>query len=115
MDQGEHFAARQRATDTSDETDGGIDEALEIETGDQRRHQQQPGIGHQVGLVEGHANPVDPARYWLHRKCLLVLGNATSNTAILPAREALSADARTSTRSYHRWIEALGYAGSDLG
>ena len=46
-----------------DETDGGIDQALEIEASDQRRDQQQAGIGHQIGLVEGHANPVDPARY----------------------------------------------------
>ena len=40
---------------------------------DHRRDQEQAGIGHQIGLVEGHANPVDPARYWRHRKCLLVL------------------------------------------
>ena len=63
VDQGEHLAPRQRAADTAAETNGGIDQAFEIEPGHQRRHQQQPGIGHQVRLVEGHANPVDPARY----------------------------------------------------
>ena len=51
-----------RAADTSREMDRGVDEALESETNDQRRDQEQAGIGHQIGLVEGHANPVDPAR-----------------------------------------------------
>jgi hypothetical protein len=56
-----------------DETNGGIDETLEIEPADQRRHQQQSRIGHQIRLIEGHLDAVDPARYWHHRKCLLVL------------------------------------------
>jgi hypothetical protein len=45
-----------RAADTSREANGGVDEALR----DPRRttrvaDQQQAGIGHQIGLVEGHA------------------------------------------------------------
>jgi len=63
VDQGEDLSSRQCTADAATETDGGIDQALEIEPGDQGGDQQQPGIGHQVGLVEGHANPVDPARY----------------------------------------------------
>ena len=33
--------------------------------------EQQAGIGHEIRVIEGHDNPVDSARYWLHRKCLL--------------------------------------------
>ena len=35
----------------------------------------------------------------------MVLETATSNTAILPVQEALSADARTYNELLHRWIE----------
>ena len=73
VDQGQHLATGPCTTDSSREIHGGVDQALETEASDQRRHQQQPGIGHQVRLVEGHADPVNPARYWHHRKCLLVL------------------------------------------
>ncbi len=61
--QGEHLAPRQRAADPAREVDGGIDQALEAEPGHQRGHEQQTGIGHQVRLVEGHLDAVDPARY----------------------------------------------------
>ena len=63
VDQGEDLAPRQRTADTAAETKGGIDEALEIEPGDQGGDQEQAGIGHQVGLVEDHADAIDPARY----------------------------------------------------
>ena len=39
-------------------------------TGDQRAHQQQPGVRHQVRFVEGHLETVDAVRYSLHWKCL---------------------------------------------
>ena len=38
-----------------------------------------------------------------------MLETATSNTAILPVQEALSADARTYNELLHRWIEAKRY------
>jgi len=71
--QREHLAAGPCPTDAPREIDGGVDQAFETKTGYQRGHQQQPGIGHQIGLVEGHVDPVDSARYWAHWKCLLVL------------------------------------------
>jgi hypothetical protein len=71
MDQGEHLATGPKAPRPAAETDGGIDEHLETEALDERGHQHQPRIGHQIRLVEGHHNAVDSARYWLHRKCLL--------------------------------------------
>jgi hypothetical protein len=93
--------------DPSRQVDRGVDQAFEPEPDDQRGHQQQPGIGHQIGLVEGHLDAVDSARYWRHRKCLLVLVmNSDFDTAIFPGREALSADARLSTQVVHRCIEA---------
>jgi hypothetical protein len=63
VDQGEHLAARHGTADKSGEADRGIDEALEIEATDQGCDQQQAAIGDQVGLIESHANPPDPARY----------------------------------------------------
>ena len=54
VDQGEHLAAGQGTPDTARQIERGIDEALEAEAGDQGRHQQQAGVGHQVRLVEGH-------------------------------------------------------------
>ena len=63
VDQGEDLAPRHRTADAAAETNGDIDEALEIEPGDQGGDQEQAGIGHQVGLVEGHADAVNPARY----------------------------------------------------
>ena len=42
-----------------------------------------------------------------HRKCLLELRTmTTSNTVIVPAREALSADTRLYSAATPRWIEA---------
>ena len=71
--QGEHLAAGQCTSDPPRQVHGGVDQALETEASDQCRHQQQPGIGHQVRLVEGHLDAVNPTRYWHHRECLLVL------------------------------------------
>ena len=47
-----------------------VHQRLEIESNRQRAHQQQPGIGHQVLVVERHLDPVDHMRYSTHRKCL---------------------------------------------
>jgi hypothetical protein len=76
VNQGEHLASRPGTPDTSGEADLGIDEALEIEATDKSYDQQQAAIGHQVGLIEAHENPLDPSRYlrrgapplcWLNR------------------------------------------------
>jgi hypothetical protein len=61
--QGEDLATGQRTTDPSGEVDRAIDQAFETEPHHQSGHQDQPGIGHQIRLVEGHLDPVDSARY----------------------------------------------------
>ena len=62
VDQGQHLATGQRSSDASGEVDRRVDQALETEADDQRGHQQQPGVGHQIRLVEGHLDAVDSAR-----------------------------------------------------
>jgi hypothetical protein len=37
--------------------------SLETETHHQGGDEEQPGVGHQARLVEGHRQPIDPARY----------------------------------------------------
>jgi hypothetical protein len=84
-----------------------LHKAFETQPLHQRGDEQQPGIGHQIRIVEGHGDPVDTARYWLHRKCLLCVGETTtSNTVIFPRKEALSADAERVNQLSRRWIEA---------
>ena len=61
--QGEHLASGERATDPAPEVDQVIDQAFETKPDHQCGHQQQPGIGHQVRVVEGHLDAVDSARY----------------------------------------------------
>ena len=62
----QHLASRQGPADTAREVDGGVDQAFQPEPHGQRGHQQQPGVGHQIGLVEGHLDAVDSARYFGH-------------------------------------------------
>ena len=69
--QGEHLASGLEATPFGGDVHQGVDEGLEPEPLHHCGHQQQPGVGDQIVLVEGHRDPVDPARYWLHWKCLL--------------------------------------------
>ncbi len=45
---------------------GAIDERLQAQAGSQRGHHDQPGVGHQAGLVKGHLQTVETVRYWLH-------------------------------------------------
>jgi len=54
-------------TDTARQVDGGVDQAFETEADNQCGHQNHAGIGHQVGLVEGHLDAVDSARYCGHK------------------------------------------------
>ena len=69
--QRQDLAPRPEATDASAQLDRGVTEPLEPKPFGHGGNEHQAGIGHQVGLVEGHRDAVDPARYWLHRKCLL--------------------------------------------
>jgi len=62
--------------------DRGVAEPLEPKTLGQRGDEHQAGAGHQVRLVEGHCNPVDPARYWSQRKCLLCWWEALRRTQL---------------------------------
>jgi hypothetical protein len=66
VDQGEDLAPRKSATHAARKVDSGVDQAFETEADHQRGHEQQAGVGHQVGLVEGHLNAVDSARYCTH-------------------------------------------------
>jgi hypothetical protein len=68
--QGQHLAPGQGAADPAHQANGGVDQLLDPKPGGQGGHQQQPGVGHQVLVVEGHLDAVDSARYWLHWKCL---------------------------------------------
>ena len=63
VDQGQHLASGKGTTDPTRQVDDLVDQALETETDSQGGHQQQPGIGHQVGVIEGHLDAVDSARY----------------------------------------------------
>ena len=71
MDERQDLASRPEPADAPRQVDGGVTELLEPEPLGQGGDEHQPGVGHQVRLVEGHRDPVDSARYWLHRKCLL--------------------------------------------
>ena len=62
----QHLASRQGPTDTTREVHGGVDQAFQPEPHGHCGHQHQPGVGHQVGLVEGHLDAVDSARYFVH-------------------------------------------------
>ena len=73
-DQSQDLAARVRAPDSAHEAHLGVDQRFEPEADYQRRRHDQPGIGDQRLIVEGHLDPIDPARYWVHRKCLLDQG-----------------------------------------
>ena len=66
VDQGEHLASRARPPDDAAHLHRVVDEALQTEATDERRNEQQAGVGHQSRLIEGHRQPVDSARYWAH-------------------------------------------------
>jgi hypothetical protein len=71
--QGQDLAPGLEATDASTKADGRVAQDLETELGDHGGDEQQAGVSLQIRVIEGHGNPVDSARYWLHRKCLLCL------------------------------------------
>jgi hypothetical protein len=80
--QGQDLASRKCSTDTTRQVDHVVDQSFETKPDHQGGHQQKPGVGHQVRVIEGHLDAVDSARYWRHRKCLLLLvRNATSTSS----------------------------------
>jgi hypothetical protein len=68
--QRQDLPARRCPTDPSHQPHRRVHQRFEPETDHQRRRHQQPRVRHQVRVVEDHLDPVDPARYSTHRKCL---------------------------------------------
>ena len=66
VDNRKHLPARSGSAHPSGEADGAVDQPFKIEPNDQRADQQQPGIRHQVRLVEPHPDPVHRMRYSAH-------------------------------------------------
>ena len=62
----QHLAPRRAPRRHDPRGDSGVDQAFEAEADHQCGHEQQPGVGHQIGLVEGHLDAVDSARYCAH-------------------------------------------------
>jgi hypothetical protein len=58
-----------------------IRQAFQTEARHQRGDHDQPGIGDQTIMIEGRFIAVDAARYWEHRKCLLLLGWLVTSTS----------------------------------
>ena len=56
------LAARRSSTDPTDQTDRRVHQGLKTEAGHQRGRHDQPGVGHQVRVIEGRVDPVDPVR-----------------------------------------------------
>ena len=76
------------------------------------RARDLPPIARAPSVVEGRPlDTVRHVRYSTHWKCLLALVTTmTSNTVIVPAQEAFSADTRLRSAATHRWIEAKASA-----
>lgn len=72
--QRQHLATRERATLTAVETNPLVDQRLQAQPLDQRADQDQPGVAHQLRVVEDRFVAVDVARDCRHRKCLPDLG-----------------------------------------
>jgi hypothetical protein len=61
--QSQDLSTRPGSANPTDQAHLLVHQRLEAEAHHQRHRQDQPGIGHQGRLVEGHTNPVNPARY----------------------------------------------------
>ena len=78
-----------------------------VEALHQRGDEQQPGLGRETRLVEGHRDATDTAQYWPRRNCLLdPAGNGVFTNAILPGQKAPPADVRWFRHGVTRWIGA---------
>ncbi|MDA8380982.1 MAG: recombinase family protein [Actinomycetota bacterium] len=71
MDERQHLATRLEAPGAPGHVHPGIDQVLQVELLHDGGDEEKSGIGHQIGVIEHHRYPVDSARYWFHRKCLL--------------------------------------------
>ncbi len=101
-----HVILNKGAAHTTHQAHGDVDEFFDPEAGGQRRHQQQPGVGHEMLVVEGHLDAVDSARYSLALEVppgLVLL--TTSDIVIVPAQGGFSADPQLLTALSGRWIE----------
>ena len=70
----QHLAARPGAAHPATQPHRLVDQALQTQAHHQRGRHDQAGVGYQARGVEDRLGPVDAARYWSHRKCLLDLG-----------------------------------------
>ena len=61
-DQGEHLASGHRSADPAMQPDHLVHQGLQSEAHHERGRHEQPGVGHQRRLVEGHGKSLDPAR-----------------------------------------------------
>jgi hypothetical protein len=66
MHEGQYFAARLETRGPGGEVDRGVYQRFKAHPGHQRGHHDQPGVGYQSWVVEGHLDAVKTARYWLH-------------------------------------------------
>ena len=61
-DQGQHLSPRTSAADPATEAHQLVHQRLEPEAHHERRRHDQPGVGHERRIVEGHADALDRAR-----------------------------------------------------
>ena len=96
--QRQHLATRTGPADPVDESNPLVHEGLETEPDHQRGRHDQPGVGHQRRVIEGHRHAVDRARYSTSPKVPPRAADPDDfDIAIVPAQEALFADTRPST------------------
>jgi hypothetical protein len=64
--QRQDLAARTKAPGAVGKANGGVYQRFKAHPGHQSGHHDQPGVGYQARVVEGHLDAVKTARYWLH-------------------------------------------------
>jgi hypothetical protein len=62
MHQGQHLETWPCSAHSARQSHGGVDQRFQPQTNRQSGHQQKTGVGHQIGIIEGHGKTVDPAR-----------------------------------------------------
>ena len=104
--QGQYLPARAGSPDTTTHPHRLIQQPLQTQPLHQGAHCQQPRIRNQRFLVENHRQPVDIARYPVHSKCLLYLGNSRFGNSYSPRSERHFTALTPTNHQTHRWIEA---------
>jgi len=66
VDQGHHLATWAGATDPAEQLHRRVDDGFQTESMSERRDEQQPGVRHQIRIIEGDIDPVNRARYSCH-------------------------------------------------